>query len=66
MSPWRPETAGLLTCGAVLAYMAYLVWAALSTEPTPARCVRFETTGDNGIKVRTTSAAMPNTWKLAE
>ena len=35
----------------MLGYMAYLLWAALSTEPTPSRCVRGLSTGDEGLKV---------------
>ena len=38
VSPWRLETAGLLTSGVVFLYCAWIVWSALSSEPDEARC----------------------------
>ncbi|KAK9810887.1 hypothetical protein WJX73_005440 [Symbiochloris irregularis] len=51
VTKWRPEAAGLLTSGCMLAYMAYLLWSALTTEPAPSTCIRSLGTGANGIKV---------------
>lgn len=38
VSPWRLETAGLLTSGVVFLYCAWVLWSALSSEPSSARC----------------------------
>lgn len=38
VSPWRLETAGLLTSGVVFLYCAWVLWSALSSEPNSARC----------------------------
>ena len=38
VSPWRLETAGLLTSGVVFLYCAWLVWSALGSEPEDAKC----------------------------
>ncbi|DBA86260.1 hypothetical protein WJX77_011720 [Trebouxia sp. C0004] len=38
VSPWRLETAGLLTSGVVFLYCAWICWSALASEPDDARC----------------------------
>ena len=38
VSPWRLETAGLLTSGVVFLYCAWIVWSALASEPDSATC----------------------------
>ena len=39
--PWRLETAGLLTSGVVFIYCAWILWSALSSEPSDARCTYY-------------------------
>ena len=52
VSPWRVETAGLLTSGVVFLYCAWLVWSALGSEPDTARCVYMGAKGTTAQKVR--------------
>ena len=51
VSPWRVETAGLLTSGVVFLYCAWLVWSALGSEPDTARCVYMGAKGTTAQKV---------------
>ncbi|KAK9811743.1 hypothetical protein WJX72_009404 [[Myrmecia] bisecta] len=51
VSPWRMESAGLLTAGMVFAYATFLLWSALTSEPLDARCVYSGGTGSKGVKI---------------
>lgn len=43
ISPWRPQSAGLFTSGAVFIYCTYLCWGALSSQPG-SKCVPVNAT----------------------
>lgn len=58
VSPWRVETAGLLTSGVVFLYCAWLVWSALGSEPDTARCVYMGAKGTTAQKVQTLPARL--------
>lgn len=57
VSPWRAESAGLMTSAAVFAYCMYYTWSALQSEPrteddgTPATCVPAGSGGTNAIRI---------------
>jgi hypothetical protein len=57
VSPWRAESAGLMTSAAVFAYCMYYTWSALQSEPrvnddgTPAECVPSGSGGTNAIRI---------------
>jgi hypothetical protein len=54
VSPYRTESAGLMTSAAVFAYSMYYTWSALQSEPQvddanlPAKCVPITGNGGNG------------------
>lgn len=52
VSPCRAPNAGLLTGGAMSAYSAMLLWGALSDEPPDDICSMHNSTGSNGLRVR--------------
>ena len=52
VSPWRLETAGLLTSGVVFLYCAWICWSALASEPDDARCTYQGGRGTTAEKVR--------------
>ena len=58
VSPWRTETAGLLTSGVVFLYCTWLVWSALGSEPDSASCVYSGAKGTTAQKVRHTEFSM--------
>ena len=53
VSPWRVENAGLLTSGAMFAYIAWILWSALTSEPDTYHCVFANDTvaGNAAVKV---------------
>ena len=51
VSPWRLETAGLLTSGVVFLYCAWIVWSALASEPDSATCTYTGAKGTTAEKV---------------
>ena len=51
VSPWRLETAGLLTSGVVFLYCAWICWSALASEPDDARCTYQGGRGTTAEKV---------------
>ena len=57
ISPWRNQSAGLMTAAAVFAYCMYYTWSALQSEPrtnsdgTLAECVPSGSGGSSAIRV---------------
>jgi hypothetical protein len=57
VSPYRTESAGLMTSAAVFAYSMYYTWSALQSEPTvddaglPAECVPAGSGGTGAIQI---------------
>lgn len=59
VSPWRLETAGLLTSGVVFLYCAWICWSALASEPDDARCTYQGSRGTTAEKVSTCAKHTP-------
>ncbi len=59
VSPWRLETAGLLTSGVVFLYCAWICWSALASEPDDARCTYQGSRGTTAEKVNTCAKHAP-------
>ena len=58
VSPCRAPNAGLLTASAMFSYSAMLLWGALSDEPPDDLCSMHNSTGSNGLKVRSASSLL--------